>query len=306
MPAPITIQEPAELLKQMFASWSTVKKKKVREWLKFKKVTVNGQIISQFDHPLKPGDVVAIRTDDFAPPDTRLSSGIRIRHEDEAILVIEKPEKLLTIASEKVRDNTAYFYLNEYLRKGNRYAEERVWIVHRLDRDTSGLMIFAKTEKAKRTLQEGWDAVVKRYFAVVEGVPPQPEGTIESHLNEEDPGKVYITRDEEQGRLAITHYRLVKKNALHSLLEVTLETGRRHQIRVQLAHAGCPIVGDDKYGTKKNPIRRLALHACYLQFPHPETGALMTFQSTLPGSFGPLLVSPAEEKKAASPKSPKA
>jgi len=287
---PHKVTHSGELLEYLFEAWPEVKKKKIREWLKYKMIQVNGTITSQFNHPLNPGDTITIRDNHFAVAGTKLPSGMRILHEDEHILVIEKPEKLLTIASEKVRDRTAYFFLNEYLREGAPRSTNRVWIVHRLDRDTSGLMIFAKTEKAKIALQQNWDKVEKKYFAVVEGTPPHPTGTLKTYLNEDDPGKVYVARNEDEGRLAITHYRLLKKNDQHSLLEVTLETGRRHQIRVQLAAAGCPIIGDEKYNkSKKNPVRRLALHACALNFPHPETGEPMKFQSTLPGEFGMLI-----------------
>lgn len=290
MPVPITVKEPAKLLEHLFAAWPEVKKKQVRTWLKYKSVTVNGRIITQFDHPLKPGDVVAIRNVKFAAPETKLpQSGIRIRFEDADIIVIDKPPKLLTIASEKVKDNTAYFHLTEYLRKGDQFSRERVWIVHRLDRDTSGLMVFAKTEVAKRTLQLGWDKAEKKYFAVVEGKMPKPEGTLRTYLNEDNPGKVYVTRHENEGRLAVTHFRVLKQNSERSLVEVTLETGRRHQIRVQLSEVGCPIVGDDKYRAQTNPIRRVALHACSLKFPHPVTGTPMKFESPLPGDFGELV-----------------
>lgn len=299
MPHPSTVQQPAKLLAYLFAAWPEVKKKQIRTWLKFQSVTVNGKVISQFDHDLNPGDVVAIRSDRFALPDTKLATGLRIRYEDDAILVVEKPERLLTIASDKVKDNTAYHHLTNYLRKGDQFSRARVWIVHRLDRDTSGLMIFAKTEAAKRELQTHWDNAKKSYFAVVEGALPEETGTFKSYLNEDNPGKVYVTSADEQGRLAITHYRMLKKHEGLSLVRLTLETGRRHQIRVQLAEAGCPIVGDDKYGSKNNPIRRMALHACLLEFPHPVTHERMKFESALPGNFGPLVGGYSAKKTAA-------
>lgn len=302
MPQPSTVPQPAELLAYLFTAWPEVKKKQVRTWLKYKSVTVNGRVISQFDHPLKKGDVVAIRNDRFAAPDTKLSSGIRIRYEDDAILVVEKPERLLTIASDKVKDNTAYHHLTAYLRKGDQFSKARVWIVHRLDRDTSGLMVFAKTEQAKRELQGHWDEASKRYFAVVEGTPRAPKGTLKAYLNEDNPGKVYVTAPGGEGRLAITHYKTVKSHAGRTLVEVTLETGRRHQIRVQLADAGCPIVGDDKYGAKTNPIRRVALHACALEFTHPVSGERVKFESPLPGDLGSLVATSLGRKTAPQPK----
>src|SRR5476649_2469529 len=150
---PRTVDQPAELLPYLFAAWPLAKKKQVRTWLKHQAVMVNGRIVSQFNHPLKPGDVVAIRSDRYAPPETVLACGIKVHFEDATLIVIDKPANLLAIASEAEQEKTAYFQLTEYLREGNPHAEERVWIVHRLDRETSGLMVFAKTAEAKTALQ---------------------------------------------------------------------------------------------------------------------------------------------------------
>jgi 23S rRNA pseudouridine1911/1915/1917 synthase len=172
---------------------------------------------------------------------------------------------------------------------GNPRGRERVWVVHRLDRETSGVMIFAKNEAAKTALQSGWDAVEKKYLAVVEGAPPRESGTFESWLDESNPLKVYAGASGPDARHATTHYRVTKKGAKTTLVELTLETGRRHQIRVQLAEAGCPIVGDKKYGAETNPIKRIALHATTLRFKHPVTGKEMRFDSALPGDLGRLV-----------------
>jgi len=289
MPRAHTVSQPAELLVYLFEAWPETKKKQVRAWLKFGSVAVNGKVITQFDHRLKPGDSVAIRPKGLAAPETALPSGIRIRHEDADILVVEKPPGLLSIASPSEPEKTAYAALTDHVRRGNRLGRERVWIVHRLDRETSGLMVFAKNEMAKQALQEGWDAVEKKYLAVVEGAPPDAVGKFDSHLDESNPLKVYVDHESPTTRHAITHYRVTKKGKTTTLVELTLETGRRHQIRVQLAHAGCPIVGDKKYGAATNPIRRIALHATSLRFPHPVTRREMSFQSPLPGDLGRLV-----------------
>ena len=288
MPRAHTVSQPAELLVYLFEAWPETKKKQVRAWLKFGSVAVNGKVITQFDHRLKPGDSVAIRPKGLAAPETALPSGIRIRHEDADILVVEKPPGLLSIASPSEPEKTAYAALTDHVRRGNRLGRERVWIVHRLDRETSGLMVFAKNEMAKQALQEGWDAVEKKYLAVVEGAPPDAVGKFDSHLDESNPLKVYVDHESPTTRHAITHYRVTKKGKTTTLVELTLETGRRHQIRVQLAHAGCPIVGDKKYGAATNPIRRIALHATSLRFLHPVTRREMRFQSPLPGDLGAL------------------
>ena len=289
MPSARVVAEPARLLDYLFAAWPEVKRKQVRTWLKIGAVTVNGRTLTQFDHPLRAGDAVAIRPKGFAAPETVLPGGLRIRHEDEALLVIEKPAGLLSIATPSEPEKTAYAILTDHVRRGRAQGRERVWIVHRLDRETSGLMVFAKTERAKRALQERWEEAEKRYFAVVEGAPPAESGLLESHLDESDSFKVRVTEPGPESRLARTRYRVMKSSPSRALLELTLETGRRHQIRVQLAEAGCPIVGDKRYGAPTNPIRRIALHAGRLRFPHPTTGEMMRFDSPLPGDLGRLV-----------------
>lgn len=277
-----TVKEPTTLLPFLFANWAEEKKKQVRTWLKFQAVTVNGRAISQFDHPLKPGDTVAIQTGSFAAPRVKLPTGLKIIFEDATLLVIDKPSGLLSIASEAEPEKTAYFQLTEYLRGGRAQSRERVWIVHRLDRETSGLMVFAKTPEAKEALQSGWNEVEKKYEAVVEGRLAKKTGTLESDLDESNPYKVFSTRPSEATRHAVTHYRVLAETPKLSLVELTLETGRRHQLRVQLADQGCPIIGDEKYAARTNPAKRLGLHSCHLRFTHPATKKEMSFSSPLP------------------------
>jgi 23S rRNA pseudouridine1911/1915/1917 synthase len=285
-----TVTAASPLLEILFAAWPEAKRKQVRTWLKVGAVTVNGRGVTRFDHALRAGDKVAILAKGVAAPETVLPGGLRVRHEDEALVVVEKPAGLLSIATDEGGERTAYSILTEHVRGGNRQSRARVWIVHRLDRETSGLMVFAKTEEAKRVLQENWDAAEKKYFAVVEGAPPGESGRLESHLDESDVAKVRVAeKPGPQARHAVTHYRVKKKGRATTLLELTLETGRRHQIRVQLAEAGCAIVGDKRYGARTNPIRRVALHAARLSFPHPVTGATMKFESPLPGELGRLV-----------------
>lgn len=289
MPEPRTVQEPTELLKFLFAAWPEVKKKQVRTWLKHQAVTVNGRPMTQFNHPLAQGDLIAIRADRYAVPRTVLPSGIRIFFEDATLIVIDKPENLLSIASEAEQEKTAYYQLTHYLRHDKPNARERVWIVHRLDRETSGLMVFAKTPEAKQILQDEWDQAEKRYEAVVEGRLPQDAGVFESDLDETSPFKVYVAPASEQTRHAITHYQVLKRSKTRTLVELRLETGRRHQIRVHLSAVGCPVVGDEKYGAKSNPADRLGLHACSLRFVHPVTKKEMSFTSPLPKDLARLV-----------------
>ncbi len=289
MPGARTVTEAAELLTYLFAAWPEQKKKQVRTWLKFQAVLVNGRAITQFNHPLKAGDVVSIRTDRYAIPKTTMASGMKIYFEDASLIVIDKPENLLSIASEAEQEKTAYFQLTEYLKNARTREQERVWIVHRLDRETSGLMVFAKTAHAKYTLQEGWQKAEKQYEAVVEGRRLDDQGVFESDLDETNPFKVFSAPASDRTRHAVTHYRVLKRSKTRTLVELTLDTGRRHQIRVHLSDAGCPIIGDKKYGAKSDPAKRLGLHSCALRFPHPTTGETLSFQSPLPKDLARLV-----------------
>ncbi|MDA1015763.1 MAG: RluA family pseudouridine synthase [Planctomycetota bacterium] len=282
MPTSHTVKHPAELLEFLLVCHRETKKTKVRQWLKHGSVLVNGQSVTRFNHLLKIGDLVSIRARDERRAESLLPRGMEVVFEDSSLIVIEKPENLLSMASETERENTAYACLTEYVRRGNPRSPERVWIVHRLDRGTSGLMVFARTETAKRTLQNKWRDTEKRYLAVVEGNPPADRGVLKSHLDESGPYKVYSVPPSERTRLAVTHYRVMRRTEFGSLLGLKLETGRRNQIRVHLADAGCPVVGDQKYGARTNPVGRLGLHASFLQFQHPLTQELLTFESTLP------------------------
>lgn len=294
-----TVEAPAELLAYLFAQWPDLKKKQIRNWLKFQAVTVNGRPVTQFNHPLVAGDTISIRSDRFAVPKTSLASGMKVYFEDATLIVIDKPENLLSVASVAEQEKTAYFQLTDYLRRGSAHARrprhstatagDRIWIVHRLDRETSGLMVFAKTAEAKQALQTGWDQVVKKYEAVVEGNLPKAHGTFESHLNETNPFKVYSAPRSAETRHAVTHFRVLARGQKRTLVELTLDTGRRHQIRVHLADIGCPIVGDEKYGAKTNPAHRLGLHACGLKFVHPGTQKEMSFESPLPRELARLV-----------------
>lgn len=289
MPAPLTVQEPAGLLAFLFAALPEVGKKQVRQWLKFQAVTVNGRAITQFDHALRPGDVVAVRTGRFAAPRDVLPSGMRVFFEDATLIVIDKPSGLLSIASEAEDKRTAYFQLTDYVRQGRPESKERVWIVHRLDRETSGLMVFAKTPDAKATLQGDWEQAEKRYEAVVEGRLPAAQGTFDSFLDETNPFRVHSAPASGTTRRAVTHYRELARRPGRGLVELTLGTGRRHQIRVHLADAGCPVIGDKKYGARTDPARRLGLHATALSFAHPGTGEPLRFVSPLPANLARLV-----------------
>ena len=287
MTTTFTAETEASLLPFLFARLPEVKRMKVRLWLKYEGVEVNGVIVTRSDHPLDPGDVLRVTAKAKPPQGPSLPTGMVIRYEDEFLLVIEKPVGLLSIATDNGQEEaTAYSKLMDYVRRDRRDRKSRVWIVHRLDRETSGLMVFARSEGAKRTLQDNWNLAEKRYLAVSDGTPPGDSGILRSHLDESHAFFVRSTAPSEKTREAITHYRLLQHSPSHSpkrsLFELTLETGRRPQIRVQLAEIQCPIVGDTKYHPSALPKQRMALHAAYLSFPHPETGEVLSFESPLP------------------------
>lgn len=288
MPESHIVEHPAELLAFLLATHPRVARAKVQRWLKHGMVQVNGQSLTQFNHPLLTGDLVSIRNQSDARAQSNLPSGMKIVFQDASLIVIDKPENLLSMASDAEREKTAHACLTNYLRRGQSQRPERVWIVHRLDRETSGLMVFAKTQAAKTVLQSHWNKAEKRYLAVVEGALPESAGVLQSHLDESNPFKVYSVPQSEQTRHAVTHYRLIRQNSELALVELTLETGRRNQIRVHLSDLGCPIIGDDKYDARSNPARRLGLHASYLQFEHPVTGDELKFESPLPEALARL------------------
>lgn len=289
MPRNLTVELPAQLQTFLFTSFPEVKKTKVKQWLKHDSVLVNGKVQSKHDLALLAGDEVQVLTESEARAQSSVPRDLKIVHEDDAIIVIDKPANLLSIATDAERKHTAYARLTDYVRKGDPRSRERVWIVHRLDRETSGLMVFARTPQAKDELQGKWDDVEKQYKAVTEGAPVTEEGVLVSHLDESHPGKVFSAPPSERTREARTHYRVVKRGAKYALIELALETGRRHQIRVQLADIRCPIIGDEKYGARTDPAKRLGLHSYLLRFPHPVTKKEMQFESPLPSALDKLV-----------------
>jgi len=218
-----------------------------------------------------------------------LPRGLEILYEDAEILVVQKPSGLLTVGTDRERSRTAYFALTDYVRKGAVKSRNRIFVVHRLDRETSGILVFAKTVAAKFFLQRRWDDTTKRYLAVVRGRCEKRSETITSYLAENRMHGVYSTSDPREGRLSQTRYTVLKATRDLTLLDVQLVTGRKHQIRVHLADRGHPVVGDTRYGDAKQAHRRLALHARRLTFPHPSSGAQLTFEAKAPGYFRELV-----------------
>ena len=242
-------------------------------------VQVDGVTVTRHDHPLEPGQVVVIR-----PQGSREAKApFPILYEDRGLLVIEKPAGLLSMASDREKVRTAYRMATDYVRRSN--PKGRVFIVHRLDRDTSGVLLFAKDEETKRAYQDSWDHLVSRrgYLAVVEGHPPKETDTIRTLLRENAAHKVYSVRS--GGKEAVTHYSTVRRGKEYTLLEVDIDTGRKNQIRVHLSELGCPVAGDRDYGAATNPLGRLCLHAHILALTDPFTGEQRVFQAAAPKGF---------------------
>ncbi len=282
MASTFTVDQPAELLSFLCACHPKAKRTTVRQWLKHGAVLVNGQPCTHSRHMLQVGDTVAILPKDEVHRPAALPRGMKLLYEDECLIVIDKPADLLSMASEGQREKTAYAFLTHYVRGGNRLSRDRVWIVHRLDRETSGVMLFAKSQRAQEVLQANWSQVEKHYLAIVEGRLPANEGVWQSHLDESHPYRVFSAPESDTTRLAVTQFRVLKQSNTYTLVELHPKTGRRNQLRVHLADVHCPIVGDDKYGARTNPVGRLGLHASSLQFHHPTSGERVRFQSPLP------------------------
>ena len=211
--------------------------------------------------------------------------GVTVLYEDQDVIVVEKPSGLLTMGTDRDKSRTVHTILNEYVRKGNPRSRNRVYIVHRLDRETSGILIFAKSEPAKIFLQGHWQETDKRYLTVVHGSVAPKAGTISSYLAENSAFTVYSTPDPALGKLSHTEYTVLKEAKGFSLLEINLLTGRKHQIRVHLSEKGHPVVGDRKYGKGNEVHGTLALHARSISFTHPVSGKRLAFETRIPDYF---------------------
>jgi len=279
-----------ELLPFLMSLPLRLSRKRAKDLLRFRAVTVPRKAKVRHDTRLEPGDVVTISVRKQLRDAALERHRLRLVHLDDAIVVIDKPSGLLSMGSEREKQRTAHRILNEHLKALMKSPLQQAYIVHRLDRETSGLMLFARNESTQAALQQNWKNVTKRYLAVVEGAPWNAQGTLKDNLAESKSFKVH--RVDKGGELAITHYRVLGRHRDKSLLELSLETGRKNQIRVQLAAFGHPIVGDRKYAATTDPARRLALHSCELKFRHPVSGASMEFRSALPGPLKALIERP--------------
>ena len=271
-----------ELMKFLMEKMPQNSRNNIKSLLTQRRVMVDDVIVSQYNAPLKEGQIVSITKTKITK---HKLEGVSIVYEDNDILVVEKERGILSVATQNEREKTAYNILKNYLKEKN--PKDKIFVVHRLDRDTSGVMIFAKSEKAQDILQTTWNDSVKErtYIALVEGNVKKDSDTIVSYLAENKAMITYSTDNEEEGKKAVSHYKVLKRNKNYSLLEVNIETGRKNQIRVHMQDLGHSVVGDKKYGSTKNPIKRLGLHAHTIVFKHPITKEVLSFTSKIPEAF---------------------
>ncbi|MEA4900822.1 RluA family pseudouridine synthase [Desulfitobacterium sp.] len=282
-PASFKVTEPTELMAFLFKQLPDQGRNNIKSLLSNHQVLVDNEAVSQYNHPLAMGQQVSILWNKVRKENQ--PRGLEILFEDDYLVVMVKEAGLLSISTAQEKEHTAYSILSDHVKK--RDPKNRIFIVHRLDRDTSGVMLFAKSEKTKKLLQDNWKNTVeeRKYIAIVEGSVTKAEGTITSWLKESKSLIMYSSPTPNGGQKAVTHYKVLKKNKNYSMLEVELETGRKNQIRVHMQHIGHPIIGDKKYGSIKNPIRRLGLHARVLAFRHPITGEDVRFETEIPKEF---------------------
>jgi len=280
----LKVNEAAELMTFLLAKMGGMSRNAIKSLLAHRQVMVNEKITTQFNLLLKAGDQVIVNS---SRGNIELNHPkLKIIFEDQYLIVVEKKEGLLTVTTDKGDETTAFSILKYYVKKSS--PQNRIFVVHRIDRETSGIIVFAKTREIQLAMQEHWHEVVTRrvYVALVEGKIEKESDTIITWLTENEKSlKIHSSSTDNGGQQAITNYRCVKSNDKYSLLEVELETGRKNQIRVHAAGIGHPIVGDKKYGSISSPIGRMGLHARILAFIHPMTLDEVKFETPVPRNF---------------------
>lgn len=244
-------------------------------------IEVNGKVRTKYNYPLKEGDKITLK-------EKEVPTSLDILYEDNDIVVVDKPSGVLTVGTDKHEENTLYREVSHYVKQ--KKASNRIFIVHRLDKDTSGVILFCKNQKLKRMFQDHWNELVlkREYVGVTEGIPKQRKGTVIQYLKENEQYMVYATSAKE-GKKAITNYEVIEDNGKYAYVRFQLETGRKNQIRVACKSLGCPLVGDKKYGAKTNPMHRLLLHASLFTCIHPVTHKKLQFSSKIPKNFQKLI-----------------
>lgn len=287
----IKVSEPGELLEFLVVKNVRKSRNAAKSLLVHKQILVNGKITTQYNLELQKGDIVSIMKFDQSRKEKRLK-GLKIVFEDDDLIVIDKEAGILSVSTDKEKTRTVYGLLTDYVKKKKKLA--RVFVIHRLDREVSGLMIFTKSPELQEMYQRNWDILVPvySYAAVINGVLGQKNGTLTSWLTENKNYVVFSSPTDNGGLKSVTHYKTIKNNDRYSLLEFRLETRRKNQVRAQMKQMNCPIVGDKKYGATNNPIKRIALHAQDMILKHPVTGNMLEFKSPIPKVMQQLLTEP--------------
>ena len=279
----INITEESLLSELLLRKFTTGTRSGIKKIILHGSVRVNGKTVVRPDHLLKPGDIVEYIK--FKAPAATSGCPFPVLYEDDDLIAVVKPAGKLTYGEKGSTGTSVYMELTAYLRNRSKKSEH-IYVVHRLDREVSGILLFAKSEKVQQLIKEHWNETVKRYIALVEGQPENDSGTLTNWLVEGQDQKVFLVRKEQQNaKLAITHYKIIRHLKDHTLLEIELGTGRKHQIRVQLAGIGCPVAGDFKYGAHDTVRRRIRLHAFFFSFNHPVTGKMLEFETQTPKGF---------------------
>lgn len=289
------VKKETELLEFLYFVLKDQSRNNVKNILSKRYVAVNGCPITQFNYRLVNGDIVQISKQQLEKVDIKKDkknaprqSKLDIIYEDDEFIVINKPNGLLSIESDTEKLDTAYKKVLEYVSTKDVHA--RCFQVHRIDKETSGILVFVKTFELKEALRKKWNSLVleRGYTAIVEGKMPKKQDTITSWLKETTTNLMYDSHTEGDGLKAVTHYNVLRENAKYSLLNVLIDSGRKNQIRVAMYDLGHPIIGDDKYGTPQNPIKRLGLHATTLVLKHPFNGKILKFKANIPSVFNKL------------------
>lgn len=273
----LKVDKPDTLLNYILNADLPYSRSKLKSLLKHECIAIDHEVTTQFDDPISVGQTITI-----VEHNQQRDTSLEIVYEDKDILVINKPYKLLTVSNKKESENTAFRLASDYVKTQN--TKNRIFVVHRLDQDTSGVMMFAKSERIQKMYQDNWNEIVldRTYVAIVEGVVEKNKDTIRSFLKENKTTHMYSTHT---GLEAITHYEVVRRSKEFTVLKVNLDTGRKNQIRVHMMDIKHPIIGDKKYDALLNPIKRLGLHAYRLQIKNPVTQKVQTFISDLPPKF---------------------
>ncbi len=276
----VTINKPVTLFEFLSEFYHDSPRSRVKKILQSGSIMVNDKKVTLNSFKLKPGDIVGLN------PHLKKSSGnalpFPVLYEDRDVIVVDKPAGYPTSSTDG--STSIQMIVSEVIKKQSK-GSQRAFVVHRLDKEVSGVLLFAKYQDAMNTLKEKWEETEKHYFALVEGNPEKDEGTIKSWLIEDKSQKMHSTFERAEAKFSVTNYKVIKHAGKYSLLEVQTETGRKNQIRVHLSDMGCPIVGDRKYGATDTFIRRVRLHACALSFPHPVTGKIISVNSPMPAGF---------------------